>query len=86
MMNTETKPDYRASWGKRAAALLVGKKIVNVRYLTEAEQEEMGWFGSPLVLFLDDGTQVFASSDDEGNDAGALFTSDDNLPVIPVIR
>jgi hypothetical protein len=37
------------------------------------------------MLELDDGTVLFPASDDEGNDAGALFTANDKLPVIPTI-
>jgi hypothetical protein len=33
----------------------------------------MGWARRPLVIELDDGTLMFASRDDEGNDGGALF-------------
>lgn len=80
-MNDEFKKD----WGDQATKALVGKKIVAARYLNDDEVEGLGWFKSAIVLLLDDGTYVYPSRDDEGNGAGALFTSRDDLPVIPVI-
>lgn len=38
-----------------------------------------------MVMELDDGNIVYASSDDEGNEAGALFTNNDKEPVLPVL-
>jgi hypothetical protein len=73
-------------WAKDAAKILVGKKVVNVRYLTDEERSDMDWSNSSLVIFFDDGSYVFPSADDEGNDAGALFTCTESLPIIPVIR
>ena len=69
-----------------AAKILVGKKVAEVRYLNEKEKSDLGWNNSSLVIFFDDGSYVFSSADDEGNDAGALFTSSESLPIIPVIR
>lgn len=77
--------DYKTRWANDAAKLLVGRKIVAVRYMTEAEVEELGWYGSAVVVILDNGLALFPSSDDEGNDAGALFTTDEKLSTIPVI-
>jgi hypothetical protein len=34
---------------------------------------------------LDNGEMLYPSSDDEGNGAGALHTTIDELPIIPVI-
>jgi hypothetical protein len=54
---------------------LVGKKLIEVRQMTEEKVEYEGWpgAGDDTVLVLDDGTRVFASSDEEGNNPGALF-------------
>jgi hypothetical protein len=52
---------------------LVGRTIKTARYLTPQEAANCGWRHSTLVLELDDGTLLFPSSDDEGNDAGNLF-------------
>lgn len=76
----------KPQWVSDAAKLLIGKKVTEVRYLTENEQSHLGWNGASLVLFFDDGSYIFPSSDDEGNDAGAFFTSSKSLPTIPVIR
>jgi hypothetical protein len=43
--------------------------------MTLVELEDEGWrlrSLTPLVLILDNGTKVFAASDDEGNGAGVL--------------
>ena len=72
-------------WEVACTEFLVGKKIINVRYLNDAEVEDLGWHAKSLVIFFDDGSYIFSSADDEGNEAGALFTSDENLSVIPVI-
>lgn len=75
----------KKTWAEKAKAKLEGRTIKAVRYLMPAEQEALGWFRSSLVLFLDDGSYLFPSADDEGNDAGALFTSFEDLETIPVI-
>lgn len=72
-------------WEKPCREFLVGKTIKEVRYLSQKEMEDLGWYHSTLVIFFEDGNYIFASADDEGNDAGALFTSSDDLPTIPVI-
>lgn len=59
-------------WTNKAVTQLLGKKIVNVRYMFKAEQKIMGWDHKALIIQLDDGSVWFPSSDDEGNDAGAL--------------
>ena len=56
---------------------LVGRKIVLTRYLSEEEITDLGWDQKAIVIFLDNGTYLFPSRDDEGNGAGALFT---NIP------
>ena len=72
-------------WTQEAAAKLQGRTIKAVRYMTEEEQEACGWYSRAVVLVLDDGHAIWPSRDDEGNDAGALFTTYDELPGVPVI-
>lgn len=72
MSNTKTN-DLRAQWAEKFTRLK-GRTITVIRYLTDEECEVMGWHRAPLVLQLDDGTLLIPSRDDEGNDAGALFT------------
>lgn len=73
-------------WTNIANKMLVGRKIVGTRYLTKAEKESLGWHSRPIVLILDDGTLIFPATDDEGNDGGALFTTNKQDPVIPLIK
>jgi len=77
--------DIEKKWAKVASDMLVGRKIVRARYMSEVEKESMGWRNRPVVLQLDDGNMIYASSDDEGNDAGAIFTNSEKHPVLPVI-
>lgn len=77
-------------WDEKAKKLLEGRTIVSVSYLTSTDVEMLGWNYSAIVLTLDDGTHVYPSKDDEGNDAGALFVDNiggkkaefETLPVI----
>ena len=77
--------ELKKEWGQLAAQLLVGKTIKKVTYMTAKEQDSFMWNQSAVVIELNDGTLLWPSADDEGNDAGALFTTNKNLPVIPVI-
>lgn len=72
-------------WNAKCKTNLVGKTIKNVRYMTDKEMKQHFWSNKPLVIFFTDGTYMYASQDDEGNGAGALFTSMDDLQVIPTI-
>lgn len=78
--------DYDKIWGDIAVKQFVGRKIVGARYLSQEEADEMGWYSRPVVLQLDDGNILYPSSDDEGNDGGALFTNDKENDVLPVLR
>ena len=63
-----TKHDHSA-----LANILVGRKIVEVRYLDDEEAEDLGWDDAAIVLVLDDGTRLYPSRDSEGNGPGVLF-------------
>lgn len=60
---------------------LIGKTISNIRYLTDEEMEMFGWYKRPMVIVLNDNTQIVLQSDDEGNDGGAafLYNGDQNI-------
>jgi len=73
-------------WNKVASDQLLNKRIVSVRYMTESEAFDMGWSGRPIAFQLEDGLWVYPSSDDEGNEGGALFTSHDSEPTLPLLR
>ena len=70
-------------WNKRAKSL-IGRKIIKVRYMTDKEQEGMYWDCKPVCIQLDDGEWLYPSADDEGNQAGALFSTNEKyeFPVI----
>lgn len=72
-------------WANDIAKHLVGRKIVKIRYMTDKEVEGLGWYSSAVVIELDNGQLLWPSKDDEGNDAGSIFTTIEKLPVIPVI-
>jgi hypothetical protein len=80
--------ELKLAWGKRAKDFLVGKKIVDVYYHSEKENEELFFFedGQTNVrIVFDDGHWITASRDDEGNGSGVIFTTDPKLSVIPSI-
>ena len=78
--------DINVFWTDVAKKVLLNRKIVDVRYMTDDEALDMGWSYRPVVIHLDDGNLVFASCDDEGNDGGALFTTLPDKSVLPVLR
>ena len=84
-MAKETHKQMIKRWEGDCRKHLVGKTIAEVRYLTDKEMQDMYWTSRSLVIFFTDKTYIYASADDEGNDAGALFTGFKDLPVIPVI-
>lgn len=72
-------------WTDVAKAVLYGRRIVDVRYMEREESEGLGWHRMAVVIELDNGTLVWPSMDDEGNGAGALFTTDPNGATLPVL-
>ena len=77
--------ECQTRWLHDLRPILVGRTTKRIRYLSDKEVEELGWYNSAVVLELDDGTAIWPSKDDEGNDAGALFTTNPDMPTIPVI-
>ncbi len=84
-MTMNTIEETKKRWIKEIKPILVGRTIIRIRYLSDSECKDMGWYNSSIVLELDNGTLLFPSADDEGNDAGALFTSHKDMQTIPVI-
>ena len=79
-MNSEAEM-YR-KWVSRAEDILLNKKIVKIRWMDESEANEgLGWHSRPVILILDDGTEVIPQRDDEGNDGGALLWINPNKTV-----
>jgi hypothetical protein len=77
--------ELKKQWADEVSVKLVGRKIVSVRYMTKEEVKDCAWFNAAVILKLDNGTLLYPMADDEGNNAGALATTHEDLPVIPVI-
>ena len=79
--------ELNQEWTEKAKSVLLNKKIIEVRYLSEKEMDALGWYQQSVVFVLDDGTICFVSRDDEGNNAGALFYQTKKEPngVLPVL-
>ena len=81
----------RKNWNTIAKDFLVGKTIKQARYLFKDEmdncfgEDEEGASKVPLIIEFTDGSYIFPMSDDEGNDGGALGTSNEKEPTLPVI-
>lgn len=73
---------YVAKWNAVAMKELRGRTIVHTMYMTSEDTKAMGWYKSGLVLFLDNGAQVFVQQDDEGNGPGALLVTYENDDVL----
>ncbi len=72
-------------WNKKASDFLVGKTIKSVRYMNDKEMNNFMWSKKPVIITFTDGSYIIPQKDDEGNDGGALYTSDDDTTLIPVI-
>ena len=72
-------------WVGVAKNLLLNKKIVDVRYMTIEESNDMGWYERTVAFQTEDGLWFFPSRDDEGNGGGALFTSHEKESCLPVM-
>jgi hypothetical protein len=66
-------PDYEKRFTDEAKKAFVGKTVANVRYMSETEANKTGFNRRAMIIEFDDGTYIFPSMDDEGNDAGAIF-------------
>tara|TARA_R110002110_G_scaffold56751_1_gene160902 strand:- start:516 stop:770 length:255 start_codon:yes stop_codon:yes gene_type:complete len=66
---------------------LLGRTIIKVKWLSPKESEKLlGWNDQPCEIFLDNGTILTPSADDEGNNAGAIFTNIEELSTIPTFK
>ena len=69
-----TEKELNERWETTANKILLNRKIVKIKWLTEDQAEqEFGWRKRPVMLILDDGTEIVPQMDDEGNDGGALL-------------
>lgn len=79
--------EREAYWVAYAKQNFVGKKIVQARYLSQKEADSLMWHSRPVVFQMDDGSLMFPSCDDEGNDGGVIFgqTKDGKDITCPVL-
>ena len=70
-MNEE---EMNKQWEDIANKILLGRKIVKIRWLSKlSAEQDFGWYKRPIILTLDDGSEIIPQMDDEGNDGGALL-------------
>jgi hypothetical protein len=84
----KSKEELEKYWNGKAQFVLKGKTIVEVFYMSETEADEsFGWYSRPVVMRLNDGTELIVSADDEGNDGGSLFYTTEKEPngVLPTL-
>lgn len=69
-------------WQKKAEELLLGRKIVEIEWMSSDEVDDTEWHSAPICLKLDDGSYIFPLRDNEGNDGGSLayFNVSNNIP------
>jgi hypothetical protein len=88
-MTPQERKEYELSvadvWNKKVREFLVGKTIKSVRYMTNEEMEDFMWYRKPVIIDFTDGSWIIPQSDDEGNNGGALYTSDEKMSIIPAI-
>ena len=67
--------------------LIIGQKIKSVEWLTPKQsRDDLGWDYQPVEITLENGVKFVPSADDEGNQAGAIFTNIEDLSVLGVER
>ena len=73
-------------WNKQAKKVLLGRKIVQVKYIDTEEAKSYMWYKRPVSFTLDNGTRLIIQQDDEGNDGGALwYGNKDGEDLLPVL-
>jgi len=66
---------------------LIGRTITDVKWLSADESKRlMDWDYQPCEIFLDNGTILTPGADDEGNNAGVIFTNIKKIPLLCVKR
>ena len=58
---------------------LIGRKVTGVKYMDEEQARDNYLCHRPIILLLDDGSELDVQSDDEGNGGGTLvhYTNND---------
>ena len=77
---------------KEINAMLQGRRIVKVEYMSKKDTEANYWDSSPIVISVEnaggDYIELIPMRDDEGNDGGALYVANavkEKETVLPVI-
>ena len=84
LSKSKDRTDY---WTNYVTDKLLGKKIVQVEYMSSREAEESMWYSRPVCILLDDGKWLYPMRDDEGNDGGAIgIASKDGGDTFPVLN
>ena len=61
----------------------LGRTITNIERMSESEAlNNYGWSKRPVIITLDNGVQLDPMADDEGNDGGAICTTNDAYPIL----
>lgn len=60
---------------------LVGRTIVSVRRMTDAERAGEHWKDTAIVVILDDGTKLYPARDYDRTGPGALVGERDGRPI-----
>jgi hypothetical protein len=86
-MATEHRETLKQRWQRTAEKQLLGRRIVSIRWMTDAWQNDLGWQAAAPMIVLDDGTIIWPATDDEGNEAGAVhgLTREGAEIILPVI-
>ena len=80
-----SKTNLEQEWVQAISDKLVGKTIKEVRYISDEEARNMDWHGRSVAIQLSDDSWVWPMQDDEGNGPGALATTHEDLPTVPVM-
>ena len=83
--NNNIRENFITIVNKKITKALVGKKIISANYMTDTEMIDLGWSRRALIIMFDDNNVMYASTDDEGNNAGVLFTTIKDFETIPAI-
>lgn len=83
--DTPERDALKKQAARKFAPLVVGKTVKRVRYMTDDEMEDCMWYACAFVIEFTDGSWIAPMADDEGNNAGALMTSDKDHGTIYVI-
>ena len=84
-LNEMTENELTLFWQKKIEKHLLGKSIIKIENMSEKDSKEQGWHKRPIQLLLNNGVWLTMTSDDEGNNGGAIHTNIKELPIIPVI-